>query len=176
MKTSARNATLFISFLFIFFNGVQVYLIFQRIAGTKAKFNVACTNALLSTLFEYNKLNGTDTASKPKHALISWSLNEIAVNRLDSQIIALRSPSSRLYAMRVNPATIEALVSRPKSGLLDLPLLDSLYGRALDSFKDQGKQVASLLCYFSTASSCIWFYYLRYCQDHGWKICQRIIC
>src|SRR5215204_3778280 len=126
MKTSARNATLFISFLFLFFNGVQVYLIFQRIAGTKAKFNVACTNALLSTLFEYNKLTGPDTASKPKHALITWSQHEMAVNRLDSQQIAVQSPSSRLYTMRVNPATIEALVSRPKSGSLHLPLLDSL--------------------------------------------------
>src|SRR5215204_3184346 len=135
MKTSARNATLFISFLFLFFNGVQVYLIFQRIAGTKAKFNVACTNALLSSLFEYNKLNGTDTASKPKHALITWSLNEMAVNRLDSQNIAVQSPSSRLYAMRVDPASIEALVSRPRSVSPDLALLDSLYGRALDSFK-----------------------------------------
>ena len=135
MKTSARNATLFISFLFLFFNGVQVYLIFQRIAGTKEKFNVACTNALLSTLFEYSKLNGTDTASKPKHALITWSLNEMAVNRLDSQNIALRSSSSTLYAMRVDPTSIEALVSRPRSVSLNLALLDSLYGRALDSFK-----------------------------------------
>ena len=56
MKTSARNATWFIFFLFLFFNGVQVYLVTQRIAGTKAKFNEACTNALLTTLFEYNKL------------------------------------------------------------------------------------------------------------------------
>jgi hypothetical protein len=109
MKTSARNATLFISFLFLFFNGVQVYLILQRIAGTKAKFNTVCTNALLSTLFEYNKLKGTDTASKPKQALITWSLDDIAVNRLDSQNIAVRSPLSRLYAMRPDPASIEDL-------------------------------------------------------------------
>jgi len=139
MKTSARNATLFISFLFLFFNGVQVYLILQRVAGTKAKFNTVCTNALLSTLFEYNKLKGADTASKPKQALITWSLNEMAVNRLDSQNIALRSSSSTLYAMRVDPTSIEALVSRPRSVSLNLALLDSLYGRALDSFKVHSK-------------------------------------
>jgi len=139
MKTSARNATLFISFLFLFFNGVQVYLILQRIAGTKAKFNTVCTNALLSTLFEYNKLKGTDTASKPKQALITWSLNDIAVNRLDSQNIAVRSPLSRLYAMRPDPASIEALVSRQRSVTPDLSLLGSLYREALDSFKVHSK-------------------------------------
>jgi hypothetical protein len=139
MKTSARNATLFISFLFLFFNGVQVYLILQRIAGTKAKFNTVCTNALLSTLFEYNKLKGTDTASKPKQALITWSLDDIAVNRLDSQNIAVRSPLSRLYAMRPDPASIEALVSRPRSVSPDLALLGSLYERVLDSFKVHSK-------------------------------------
>jgi len=139
MKTSARNATLFISFLFLFFNGVQVYLILQRIAGTKAKFNTVCTNALLSTLFEYNKLKGTDTASKPKQALITWSLNDIAVNRLDSQNITVQSPLSRLYAMRPDPASIEALVSRPRSVSPDLALLGSLYERGLDSLKVHSK-------------------------------------
>ena len=139
MKTSARNATLFISFLFLFFNGVQVYLIFQRIAGTKAKFNVACTNALLSTLFEYNKLKGTDTASKPKQALITWSLDSIAVNRLDSQNITVRSPLSRLYAMRPDPASIEAFVGRPRSVSPDLALLGSIYREALDSFEVHSK-------------------------------------
>ena len=139
MKTSARNATLFISFLFLFFNGVQVYLVLQRIAGTKAKFNTVCTNALLSTLFEYNKLKGTDTASKPKQALITWSLDSIAVNRLDSQNIAVRSPLSRLYAMRPDPASIEALVSRQRSVIPDLALLGNIYREALDSFKVHSK-------------------------------------
>ena len=139
MKTSARNATLFISFLFLFFNGVQVYLILQRITGTKAKFNTVCTNALLSTLFEYNKLKGTDTASKPKQALITWSLDSIAVNRLDSQNITVHSPSSRLYAMRPDPASIEGLVSRPRSVSPDLALLGSLYEKELDSFEVHSK-------------------------------------
>jgi signal transduction histidine kinase len=139
MKTSVRNATLFISFLFLFFNGVQVYLSYNAIAGTKAKFNTVCTNALLSTLFEYNKLKGADTASKPKQALITWSLNDIAVNRLDSQNITVRSPLSSLYAMRPDPASIEGLVSRPRSVSPNLGLLDSLYREALDSFKVHSK-------------------------------------
>ncbi len=134
MKTSARNATLFIFFLFLFFNGVQVYLITQRIAGTKAKFNEACTNALLTTLFEYNKIKGNDTASKPKNALITYSLDQMAVNRLDSQNITVSSPSSRLYAIRVEPASIEPILNKPKAVSLDLALLGSIYKNALDSF------------------------------------------
>ncbi|HET6996548.1 MAG TPA: HAMP domain-containing sensor histidine kinase, partial [Chitinophagaceae bacterium] len=139
MKTSARNATLFIFFLFLFSNGVQVYLITQRIAGTKSKFNEACTNALLTTLFEYNKSKGTGTASKPKQALIAYSLDQMAVNRLDSQNIAVSSPSSRLYAIRAEPASVEVIINRPKPVSLDLALLGSLYERALDSFKVHSK-------------------------------------
>src|SRR5437762_3266915 len=107
MKASARAATIFIFFFFIFFNGVQVYLILQRVAGAKAKFNTACTNALLNTVFQCNKIKGTDTATTPKNALITYTLNEMAVNRIDSQNIAVNSPTSRLYAIRVNPAAIE---------------------------------------------------------------------
>src|SRR5574339_1191743 len=104
MKTSARVATIFIFLFFLFFNGVQVYLIQQRIAGAKAKFNEACTNALLTTLFDYNKLKGTDNVVRPKNALIAYSLNEMTVNRLDSQNITVSSPSSKLYALKANPA------------------------------------------------------------------------
>src|SRR5687767_5106414 len=135
MKSSARAATIFIFFFFLFFNGVQVYLIMQRIAAAKAKFNTACTNALLSTLFQYNKIKGTDTAATPKNALITYTLNEMAVNRIDSQNIAVSSPTSRLYATRVNPASIEAIINRPKSLALDLAVLSKLYETALDSFK-----------------------------------------
>ena len=38
----------------------------QRIEGSKEKFNAACTDALLSTLFQYNRLNAVDTNAKPK--------------------------------------------------------------------------------------------------------------
>src|SRR4030095_2437968 len=99
MKTSAKAATIFIFFFFLFFNGVQVYLISQRIAGAKAKFNTACTNALISALFQYNKINKTDTTSTPRNALITYTLDELAVNRIDSQQIAVSAPTSRLYAI-----------------------------------------------------------------------------
>jgi two-component system, OmpR family, phosphate regulon sensor histidine kinase PhoR len=135
MKTSAKAATIFIFFFFLFFNGVQVYLISQRIAGAKAKFNTACTNALLSTLFQYNKIKGTDTAATPKNALITYTLNEMAVNRIDSQNIAVTAPTSRLYAIRVNPASIEAIINRPKTLTLELAFFGKLYQKALDSFK-----------------------------------------
>src|SRR5687767_14303582 len=135
MKTSARAATIFIFFFFLFFNGVQVYLVLQRIAAAKAKFNTACTNALLSTVFQYNKIKGTDTAATPKNALITYTLNEMAVNRIDSQKIAVSSPTSRLYAIRVNPASIEPIINRPRSLTLELAFFGKLYEKALDSFK-----------------------------------------
>lgn len=135
MKTSARVATIFIFLFFLFFNGVQVYLILQRIAGAKAKYNIACTDALLATLFQYNKLKGVDSVSKPKNALITYSLNEIAVNRLDSQNVAVNSSSSKLYAIRIDPASVEAIINRPRPVSLNLALLDSIYGKALDSNK-----------------------------------------
>lgn len=135
MKTSARAATIFIFFFFLFFNGVQVYLIQQRIAAAKAKFNTACTNALLSTMFQYNKIKGTDTTATPKNALITYTLNEMAVNRIDSQNISVNSPTSRLYAIRVNPGSIEPIINRPRSLALELGFFGQLYEKALDSFK-----------------------------------------
>ena len=154
MKTSARVATIFIFLFFLFFNGVQVYLIQQRIAGAKAKFNEACTNALLTTLFDYNKLKGTDNVVRPKNALIAYSLNEMTVNRLDSQNITVSSPSSKLYALKANPASVEAIINRPIFVSLDLVLLDSLYERALDSLNVHSKyRLDTFPIPFSTGNS-----------------------
>jgi signal transduction histidine kinase len=139
MKPSARLATIFIFLFFLFFNGVQVYLISQRLSAAKAKFNTACTNALLATVFQYNKIKGTDTAATPKNALITYTLNEMAVNRVDSQTIAVNSPTSRLYAIRVNPASIEAIINRPRTLALELGFFGKLYEKALDSFKIHSK-------------------------------------
>jgi len=139
MKTSARGATIFILFFFIFFNGVIIYLISQRITAAKAKFNTACTNALLATLFQYDKIKGTDTAASPKNALITYTLDEMAVKRVDSQNIEVNSPTSRLYALRVNPAAIEAIINRPRTLTLELPLFSKLYKDGLDSFKVHSK-------------------------------------
>jgi two-component system phosphate regulon sensor histidine kinase PhoR len=139
MKRSARVASIFIFLFFLFFNGLQVYLIFQRIAGAKAKFNVACTETLINTIFQYNRLKGSDTVAKPKNALITWSLIDMAVNRVDSQNLEVKSPSSRLYAMRVDPLSVDGIINRPKPISLDLSVLDSLYGKALDSIKIHSK-------------------------------------
>lgn len=139
MKTSARVATIFIFFFFLFFNGVQVYLILQRITAAKTKFNIACTEALLATLFQYNKQAGTDTTATPKNALITYTLNEMGVNRVDSQNIAVSAPTSRLYAIRVNPASVETIIKRPRSLTLDLDIVGKLYEKALDSFKIYSK-------------------------------------
>lgn len=139
MKRSARVATIFIFLFFLLFNGVQGYLIFQRIGGAKAKFNLACTEALLSTIFQYNKLKGTDSVPRPRNALITWSLVDMTINRIDSQNVAVKSPTSRLFAMRVDPVVIEPMIGRPRPVLLNLSLLDSLYGRALDSMQIHSK-------------------------------------
>jgi hypothetical protein len=120
MKTSARLATIFIFFFFLFFNGVQVYLIIQRLNAAKAKFNVACTNALQAALFQYNKAKATDSVVRPKSALITFTMNDMSVNRVDSQNIGVKSPSSRLYAMRVDPAVVEPFLNRPKPIALDI--------------------------------------------------------
>jgi signal transduction histidine kinase len=134
MKASARGATLFILLFFIVFNGVQVYLIFERISDAKDRFTAESSKALLSTLFQYNKLKGIDSASRPKHGLIIYSLKDISVNRKDTQNIELRSPSP-LHFGKAGPASIDAVMNRSKSISLDLVLLASLYRKALDSNK-----------------------------------------
>ncbi|RYZ00165.1 MAG: HAMP domain-containing histidine kinase [Chitinophagaceae bacterium] len=133
MKPTARAATLFIFLFFLFFNAVGVYLIFERIADSKAKFNIACTGALLSTLTQYHKLKGMDSASRPRHALIVYSRKEIQVARADSQRLALRAPLSPLRAERIEPGAAEAILDRSRAAALDLALFDRLYRKALDS-------------------------------------------
>ena len=135
MNRSARIAYVFMLLFFLLFNGLQVYLILQRINGAKAKFNVACTEGLLNTLFQYNKRKAPLPSTRLQQALISWSQKDMQVNRTDSQHIQVTATSTRLYAMRVDPAAIEGLVNRPGPVSLDLHLLDSLYGRTLDSMK-----------------------------------------
>lgn len=133
MKPSARIATLFIFLFFIFFNGVQVYLISQRIEGTKAKFNTACTNALQTTMFQYNRVKGVDTVPRPRQAFMTYSMNEIQVNRKDSHTVEIRSPLSTLRIDSMPPGAVDAFSNRPRSTSLDLAFLDSIYAKALDT-------------------------------------------
>jgi signal transduction histidine kinase len=139
MKTSARLATIFIYFFFLFFNGVQVYLIFQRIAGSKEKFNTACTNALLATLFQYNRLNGVQAPQKPMHAFIIYSPDKISVNRQDSQKVDISSTSSSVFTDTISTIPVDAILNRARIISLDLAVLGKLYGKALDSFSIHSK-------------------------------------
>ncbi len=62
-------------------------------------------------------------------------MNEMAINRIDSQNIAVKTPSSKLYAIRVDPAVVDGIINRPKPVSLDLAAFGRLYQKALDSFR-----------------------------------------
>lgn len=135
MKPSARLATFIIFIFFLFFNGLQVYLIIERISETKTKFNAACSAALLFSLSEYNKLKAIDSASMPTHAWIVYGKEKIEVNRLDSQNVRLSAPVSTLGADTVGQVFIEAILNTQAFKMVDLPLFDSLFQKGLTSKK-----------------------------------------
>jgi two-component system phosphate regulon sensor histidine kinase PhoR len=131
MKPSARVASLFILLFFIFFNGLQVYLIVERITEAKARFGAACSSALLTALSEYHKLKAVDSASVPHHAWVAYSAEKIEVRRLDTQTVSLSAPSSSLVTDSVEPAFLELVVNSPAFRSIDLDLFDSLFQKAL---------------------------------------------
>jgi two-component system, OmpR family, phosphate regulon sensor histidine kinase PhoR len=114
MKPSARIASLFIFLFFIFFNGLQVYLISERISETKTRFGVACSAALASAISDYNKLKALDSASTPTHAWITYA-----------------PPFSSLVTDTVEPAFIEMILNTKVFRSIDLHLIDSLFQKAL---------------------------------------------
>jgi signal transduction histidine kinase len=132
MKPSARVASVYIILFFIFLNGFQVYLIYDRISETKTKFGAAASSALLFTLSEYHKLKAIDSASTPRHAWIAYALKEIEVSRQDSQSVTFRAPYSSLVTDTVGPAFIETIVNIPLFRSIDLPSFDSIFQKALD--------------------------------------------
>ncbi len=133
MKPSARIATLLIFLFFLFLNALQVYLVVERIAESKTKFNFACTDALVSSLLEYNKLKSIDSASMPHHVLMVYSRNRIEVNRKDSQSMELAVPSSTILTDTVSPASIEGILNRPYFTSLDRVVFEKLFRKALDT-------------------------------------------
>ena len=135
MKPSARIASLFIFLFFLFFNGLQVYLIIERISESKNKFGAACSAALISTLSEYHKLKAIDSASTPTHAWIAYAPKKIEVSRLDTQTVTLSAPFSSLATDTVEPAFIETILNSPAFRSIDLDLFDSLFQKALHSKK-----------------------------------------
>lgn len=135
MKTSAGIATIFIFLFFLFFNGLQVYLIIERISETKTRFGSACTTALLSTLSEYHRTKAIDSASIPNHALIVYSPEKIEISRPDSQSMKLIAPFSYIGTDSVEAVYIESILNSSAFKSIDLDLFDSLFQNALHSKK-----------------------------------------
>ena len=131
MKPSARAATIFIFLFFLFFNGLQVYLIVERISEAKTKFGTACSAALLFTLSEYHKLNVIDSAAMPTHAWIAYAPENIEVSRQDSQSINLSTPSSSIATDTIEPAFIEMILNSQSFKTIDLKSFDSIFQKAL---------------------------------------------
>jgi signal transduction histidine kinase len=133
MKRSALVASLIIFLFFLFFNGLQVYLIIERISEAKTKFRSACSSALLSTLSEYNKLKSIDSAAMPTNAWIVYAPKKIEINRLDTQTVKLSAPFSSLITDTVEPALIETILNIPAFRTIDLRSFDILFQKALHS-------------------------------------------
>lgn len=133
MKPSARVASLFILLFLLFLNGLQVYLIFERISEARTKFGVACSTALLTTLSDYHKLKAVDSASMPRHAWIAYSTEKIEAGRRDTQSVQLEVPSSSIITDTIEPAFIEMIVNNPAFRSIDMDLFDSLFRKALSS-------------------------------------------
>ena len=133
MKPSARVASLFILLFFLFFNGLQIYLIIERISEAKTKFGAACSSALLVTLSDYHKLKAIDSASMPAHAWITFAPKKIELSRTDSQSVTLTAPSSSLGTDTVDAVFIETILNSSAFKSIDLNLFDSLFQKLLHS-------------------------------------------
>ena len=131
MKRSARIAYLFILLFFIFFNGLLVYLIAERIAEAKTKFGAASSNALFTALADYNKLKSIDSALKPTNGWLAYSRKKIEITRQDSQTVKFSVPSSTLVADTVEPGFVESIVNTPYFKTIDLAAFDSLFQKEL---------------------------------------------
>ena len=135
MKGSTRIAYLFILLFFIFFNGLLVYLIIERISEAKNKFGSAATGALMSTLNEYNKLKAVDSSLKPTNGWLAYSRKKIGITRLDSQTVKFSVPFSTLVTDTVEAGFVESIVNIPYFKTIDLAAFDSLFHKELLSKK-----------------------------------------
>lgn len=133
MKLSARLASLFIVLFFLFFNGLQVYLIRDRISEAKTKHGAAVTSALLSTLTDYNKLKAPDSAARPTHAWIVYASKKIEMNRPDSHSVKLNAPFSSLVTDSLEPALLENILNNTASMSVDMRSLDTIFQKTLHS-------------------------------------------
>jgi len=132
MKSSARVASLIILLFFLFFNGLQVYLIIERISETKTRFGAASTAALLATITEYSKLKAVDSTTTPTHAWIAYAREKIAVSRPDTQRASLLA-NATMVTDTVEPAFVEMILNTQAFRTVDLPVFDSLFRKALQA-------------------------------------------
>jgi len=133
MKSSTRVAYLIIILFFIFFNGLQVYLILGRITEAKNKFGHASTTALLTALSDYHKLKAIDSSSAPTNAWISYGPGKIEMSRIDSNSISYHTSLSSLRTDTVEPVFLETIVNSRLFKSIDLKSLDSLFRKSLRS-------------------------------------------
>ena len=131
MKQPARIAYLFILLFFLFFNGLQIYLISERIAESKNKFGFACADALLFSLTEYSKLKSIDSASLPRNVLVAYSSGKIAINHRDTQTVTLSTSSFPVSTDTVDASFAETMLNSRGFKTIDLILFDSLYQGSL---------------------------------------------
>jgi signal transduction histidine kinase len=156
MKPSARVASLFIFLFFLFFNGLQIYLIIERISESKDRFRAAGSSALLFTMSEYHKLKVIDSASAPTKAWFTYAAKNIEVTRKDSQSVTFNAPSSSLVTDTLDPAFLETILNSPGFRSIDLDLFDSIFQKAilakkitseyrLDTLSAQGRRLERLV-------------------------------
>jgi signal transduction histidine kinase len=131
MRSSARIASFLIVLFFLFFNGLQVYLIIERISETKKKFGAVTTDALLATLADYNKRKSTDSIQLPASAWIAFAPGKIKMTRLDSQTVTMSVPSSSLFADTLEPPFVEGFINSRTPRSVDFKSFDGLFKKAL---------------------------------------------
>ena len=135
MKRSALVASIIIFLFFLFFNGLQVYLIKERISETKTKFGAASSTALMFTISEYIKLKAIDSSSTPTSAWVTYARNKIEIERIDSQTVRVSVPSSYLVTDTVGPDFVENIMNTEAFRSVDLPAFDKLFQKGLLSRK-----------------------------------------
>jgi two-component system, OmpR family, phosphate regulon sensor histidine kinase PhoR len=131
MKPSASVASLLILLFFLSFNGLQVYLIIERIEEAKTKFGAAGTSAVMSALSDYHKMKSIDSASAPRYAWIGYAKKKIDVTRVDSQTVTFTSPFSSVVTDTVERALLEMILNNQTFRSIDLGLLDKLFQKSL---------------------------------------------
>lgn len=135
MKRSARVAAFLVLLFFLSFNGLQVYLIIERIREAKTKFGTTSSAALLFALSEYHKLKAVDSASTPTNAWITYAPTEIQVSRPDSQTVKFSAPASSLVTETMDAVFMENILNTPAFRSIDLASFDSLFKKGLVSKK-----------------------------------------